>query len=259
MPCPGFPENCGKLCDGKATCPDKWDELLSVCKSHSGTDQTNGSDAAICSEEDGLYQCRDGSMCLSSWQVCNLVKDCADGSDEDSVACKDKCPYLIPFMRHNCDNGICIYLPMACSAQNQPLCKDGSDMEFSLCKDKCYTSFPYSREDPYRWPCIDGPKKCILHTSRCDGVHDCEDGSDESNCPLVTQIDFLYTLLFCLALMTLLWLIFFLLVASCESSQNSALFPSNSDPTGPNQAVPSFLLHPRWQDLAGFWRGQKWP
>ena len=59
LPCPGFPGNCGKLCDGKATCPDKWDELLSVCKSHSDTDQSNGSDDAICSEEDGLYQCRE--------------------------------------------------------------------------------------------------------------------------------------------------------------------------------------------------------
>ena len=49
--------------------------------------------------------------------------------------------------------------------------------------------------------------------------------------------------------MTLLWLIFFLLVASCESSQNSFLFPSNSDPTGPNQAVPSFLLHPALSDM----------
>ena len=37
LPCPGFPGNCGKLCDGRPTCPDKWDELLSVCKSHSDT------------------------------------------------------------------------------------------------------------------------------------------------------------------------------------------------------------------------------
>ena len=31
--CPGFPENCAVLCDGDVTCPDSWDEMLSVCKS----------------------------------------------------------------------------------------------------------------------------------------------------------------------------------------------------------------------------------
>ena len=253
VPCPGFPGNCGKLCDGKATCPDKWDELLSVCKSHSDTDQSNGADASICIEEDGLYQCKDGSMCLSSEQVCDGVKDCADGSDEDSVACKDKCSYAAPYEIHHCDNGSCIARSLACSAQNQPLCKDSSDMEFSLCQGKCYTYFPL-REDPYSWPCTSGTKKCIPHTSRCDGVLDCEDGSDEDNCPFVTQIDLFYTLLICLALMTLLWLIFFLLFASCESSQNSFLFPSNSaKPFPPSSSTPPSLT---WTTRLG--SGRRW-
>merc|ERR1719447_1505522 len=33
VPCPGFPGNCAKLCDGRPTCPDYWDELLATCKS----------------------------------------------------------------------------------------------------------------------------------------------------------------------------------------------------------------------------------
>ena len=41
VPCPGFPGNCGKLCDGNVTCPDKWDELLSTCQSHLGGGQPN--------------------------------------------------------------------------------------------------------------------------------------------------------------------------------------------------------------------------
>ena len=35
------------------------------------------------------------------------------------------------------------------------------------------------------WPCINEPKKCILHTSRCDGVLDCDDCDncgDNDNC-----------------------------------------------------------------------------
>ena len=78
VPCPGFPGNCGKLCDGKPTCPDKWDELLSTCRSI----QFNQDDAEICSQNDSLYQCKDGSLCLSGERLCNGYKDCADGSDE---------------------------------------------------------------------------------------------------------------------------------------------------------------------------------
>ena len=184
MPCPGFPGNCGKLCDGRPTCPDKWDELLSVCKTYSDTNQSNGSNIAICNGKDGLgyydlYKCKDGSLCLRSYQVCNSVRDCADGSDEDPISCKDthRCSDINAFYRHNCDNGSCIFGNMVCTAQYQPLCKDGSDMDFSLCRGKCYFSFP-DREDPYRWPCSNGTKKCILHTSRCDGVPDCDDSSD---------------------------------------------------------------------------------
>ena len=239
VPCPGFPGNCGKLCDGRATCPDKWDELLSTCKSNS-----SNADDAICGKEADLYRCRDGSMCLSNSQVCDGVKDCIDGSDEDSVACKDKCQ--VPANTYRCDNGSCIRLEIACSAQNQPFCEDGSDMDFSLCKGKCYYAFPYT-EDPYRWPCTNGTKRCIRHTSRCDGYFDCDDGSDELNCPVVTQIRLTEALLLCLAIVTIIWIIFWALSAfSLEIDRPSQ--NSNVDPVH-HQTVPSFLLHPALSDL----------
>ena len=137
--------------------------------------QSNDADVKDCDEEAGLYQCKDGSLCLERWQVCDGRKDCADGSDEDSVNCKGKCGLLSNGIRHDCDNGSCIQRQLACSAQNQPFCGDGSDMDVSLCTGKCYTVFP-DREDPYHWPCANGTKRCILHTSRCDGVPDCDDG-----------------------------------------------------------------------------------
>ena len=240
VPCPGFPGNCGKLCDGAATCPDMWDELLSTCQYYLGN-------AAICNEEANLYKCKDGSMCLSNNQVCDGIKDCLDGSDEESGACKDKCPFRHHQANHHyCDNSSCIRFEMACTAQNRPLCEDGSDMDFSLCEGKCYTLFPYI-EDPYRWPCTEGTTKCILYTSRCDGYSDCDDSSDELKCPLVTQIGLLDTLLICLAIMIVLWVVFFSLSPfsneQYQSSEDSSLTTQNSDP------APFFLIHPALSDL----------
>ena len=249
VPCPGFSGNCAKLCDGSPTCPDNWDELLSTCESN----KAQSNNTPICSEEDGLYQCKDGSKCLRSELICNGHKDCLDGSDEDSNACatkKDFCYFAASTPLHLCDKGSCIYSELACSAQEKPLCEDGSDMAYELCKDKCYRAFP-DVEDPYMWPCASGTKKCILHTSLCDGYTDCDDGSDEHNCPLVTQIGLLETLMICLAILGVSWIIFFALLACfLEHDQDSLIsMLSSSDPTLPDQALTSFLLHPALSDM----------
>jgi len=101
VPCPGFPGSCAKLCDGNPTCPDAWDELLSVCisKINSGKKLSGASKAisklgevihskshsmvqtGICSNETSLYQCLDGSRCLHEELLCNAIKNCADGKD----------------------------------------------------------------------------------------------------------------------------------------------------------------------------------
>ena len=133
VPCPGFPENCAKMCDGKATCPDRWDELLSTCTTSLA--QSNEAGPPICSsKEAALSPCDDGSMCLSSEQQCNAIKDCASGSDEDSESCNSKSQLWANqgHPLHRCDNGSCILLKMACSAHKEPLCKDGSDMADTL-------------------------------------------------------------------------------------------------------------------------------
>ena len=252
MPCPGFPGNCGKLCDGNTTCPDKWDEFISTCQAN----EDNEADSSVCSEEAGLYQCKDGSMCLRERHVCDGTRGCTDGSDEDSLACEDKCDFNVASAFIACDNGSCFQSQAACSAQNQPLCKDGTDMEFSLCKGKCYNSFPFIK-DPYRWPCTNGTKKCILHTFRCDSFPDCDDdteftkSSDEQNCPFVTQITFSETLLLCLVIVALLGILFLALAANTLEHDRNDQSPAtlNLDQAPPNKCVSSFLLHPALSDL----------
>ena len=281
VPCPGFPGNCAKLCDGSPTCPDAWDELLYTCKSkvseenglssistaisELGNVPASEAQTAICSKEAGLHQCNDNSRCLQRNQLCNNMKDCVDGSDESAEACKDKCQsYRSDGVNLlSCDKGSCIRLHLACSAQTQPLCKDGKDMAYDLCKGKCYTLFP-GTEDPYRWPCKNG-KKCILQTSRCDGYPDCDDAtdlsyaSDEQNCPLVTRVGLPQTLLLCLAIVTLSWILFFIFISwsgsveQYQRKEDNILAPSSSDPTSSSppsgHALPSFLLHPALSDM----------
>ena len=112
VPCPGFPGNCAKVCDGETTCPDKWDELLSTCKAFD----------ASCSKEDGLFKCNDGSSCLASKRVCNTVKDCADGEDERAEHCKDKCQSQdYPFI--SCDNWVDHPTQLTCISDKYLLCQ----------------------------------------------------------------------------------------------------------------------------------------
>ena len=263
VPCPGFPYNCGRVCDGYQTCPDGWDELLSSCNSGhqairagQGKARGLGLDKIITSNCSGpnIFPCKDGSKCIRKALLCNNLKDCKDGSDEDSAACKDRCKSLyengtslLP-----CDNGSCIWLENACSARNQSLCKDGEDMKPSLCQDKCYTHFP-GIVDPYRWPCNDA-KKCILYTSRCDQVPDCDDGthakksSDERGCHPVTQIRLPQTVMFSLVMVVMSWFLFFAFFLCSRSIEDMPVVQTESDPN-PEQPNPSFLLHPALSDM----------
>merc|ERR1719264_2081629 len=138
-------------------------------------------------------------------------------------------------------------------------------MDYSLCNGKCYTQFP-GTEDPFRWPCTNGTKKCILETYRCDGDPDCDDAtelsysSDEQNCPLVTYVGLNQTLLICLAITALSWILLFMLIAcshKLEQDQSingsivvdpSSPIPTSSSPP-PDEGLPSFLLHPALSDM----------
>ena len=241
--CPGFPDNCAIPCDGEATCPDNWDELLSTCEAYN----------VPCTEEAGLYKCTDGSMCLAKLQLCDGGNDggndCFNREDETSEMCQVKCPSLrSKNTLHWCDGDSCIYRSLLCSARNEsvPLCNDRSDMNASLCdphqsaERKCFTGYPGSI-DPYRWMCEDG-SKCILRTDLCNNNPDCPDGSDErQGCPWYVKLDLFYTLLICLAPVTLSLLLHFGFKAwSCSLSQSS----SSSDQGTQSSDVPPHLEEP---------------
>ena len=256
VPCPGFPDVCARICDGNATCPDAWDELLSTCKAQS----------ANCSEEADLYQCKDGSLCLGKGKLCDGYKDCADGEDESGAVCKkeSRCvPDPSDSIFHFCDKDSCIWEVLACSAHFKPLCSNGSDMDPSLCNGKCYTKFP-GLQDPYRKLCDNG-KKCILRTSVCDGDPDCDDdtndteASDEQNCSWFTRVGLHKTLLICLLLLAVSWILFFVLIASSHLLEQNhcvedvIISPQRPSPLPslypPGQAQPLFISHHALSDI----------
>ena len=247
--CPGFPDNCGTLCDGAMTCPDFWDEKLKVCRSKVSSEKS------ICNQT-GLFQCKDGSRCLPTWMLCDHDRDCTDDSDENSVACKDKCESKSAqgFPMLPCDNGSCILRSSSCSALEEPLCEDGADMADSLCNGTCYFSFP-GVVDPYRWPCAKGIKKCILQIFRCDGNPDCDDGteisfsSDEQNCGLATRVGLSQTIFLCFVIVVLSWLLFCMLMPHSRSIEDifedTIHTPSDqhSFSSSFQKVVPAFLHH----------------
>ncbi|ESO11637.1 hypothetical protein HELRODRAFT_71562, partial [Helobdella robusta] len=101
--------------------------------------------------------------CISSWKVCNGVRDCSDGSDENN------CTYACTKYDFTCSSDkSCIPLSWRCDGVKD--CRDNSDESFCSAatskSDEIIISF--SSEAVTGW---------------CDGRSDCDDGSDENFCP----------------------------------------------------------------------------
>ena len=131
---------------------------------HSRVGSTDGNEQSFC---DG-YQCPlELIKCLPYGKMCDGVKDCLFGSDEDDSFCKQSClgNQLI------CDNDKCVDSREECDGYilfNN--CVDGSDRVNCECE-----------TDQYK--CRSG--ECIAAELRCDGDFHCRDISDEQNCTLV--------------------------------------------------------------------------
>ena len=90
--------------------------------------QLEGKNASIqpCAQRDGWWGCDDGSLCISSSQVCDGPIDCDGGEDESEETCKSwMCEHGVRCQ----DSEVCIGTPhQAMCTGGRSVCPDGSDL-----------------------------------------------------------------------------------------------------------------------------------
>uniref|UniRef100_A0A8C7RPG1 EGF-like domain-containing protein n=1 Tax=Oncorhynchus mykiss TaxID=8022 RepID=A0A8C7RPG1_ONCMY len=164
------------LCDGERDCSDGSDE--EGCDSNKALPPVLPTLAQTCTSPS--VRCRGSTLCISQTQLCDTLKDCPDGFDEES--CITKCPNRGEFRCK--DRRKCIERSLVCDGRAH--CHDGSD------EIGCPTiAAPTSQTAPLKCLlgsrlCKDG-RECVLHSHVCDGEVDCKDGSDEQDCELLCK------------------------------------------------------------------------
>ncbi|KYB27640.1 Basement membrane-specific heparan sulfate proteoglycan core protein-like Protein [Tribolium castaneum] len=159
-------------CNGNFECADHSDEAgceifaetsstttLDDLDLGSGLPDEGRSPESKCRADD-IVRCADGSPSICADQVCDGVKDCADGGDEKN--CSSDCAKG----EISCDITRCIPESKRCDGMKD--CQDDTDeRDCIVCRDdeiKC-------------------DNKCIPLNKRCDGTADCSNRADELNCP----------------------------------------------------------------------------
>ncbi|XP_035867014.1 low-density lipoprotein receptor-like [Phyllostomus discolor] len=136
------------LCNGEGECPDGTDEQCEeACRGHPRA-----------------WQCDDGGCISLSW-LCDGTGDCLDGSDEVGCETVTACP----------DHKVrCPGSPECCDAWE--LCEGFGDCEDGLDNARC----PQDHCLAGQWRCKN--RVCVMESSKCDGIDDCGDASDEDLC-----------------------------------------------------------------------------
>ncbi|XP_053947520.1 low-density lipoprotein receptor-related protein 4-like [Anastrepha ludens] len=133
-----------------------------------------------CATEDYHWQCQNGE-CISINVLCDGIKHCPDGSDETRRSCENAICTPLSF---RCDYGACIPLIQLCDGVVD--CADSSDEGSEMCqKRREEISVDESSEQINERNCVGWGQlkcwsgQCVSVHAKCNGIRDCQDGSDE--------------------------------------------------------------------------------
>ncbi|XP_072283121.1 sortilin-related receptor [Pyxicephalus adspersus] len=161
-------------CDGMDDCGDYSDEAN--CE--------NPTDTPACAR---LYQFQcENRHCIPTRWKCDGENDCGDWSDEkdcgESIPQTTVRPSTCPANHFRCDNGVCIMNTWVCDGYKD--CIHGSDEEG--CPTTVNSTVPTTPShgscSRFEFECQKS-KYCIPRWKQCDGIRDCQDGTDELHCP----------------------------------------------------------------------------
>ncbi|VDM74572.1 unnamed protein product, partial [Strongylus vulgaris] len=197
----------GQLCDGIPQCPDRSDEQNCDCRLCSGSDKAlcaNGQCLERSRVCDGIMDCEDGmdekncpGSCLLEEGETILTVRCADGRTyPEAEACSgaiEHCAYNCikcdPRLAYTCKDKKCVPQMLVCDGIED--CSEGEDERSCSCAVSLTSAVFIAKMkcglDKFECRSASGKTKCIPKNKVCDGVWDCMDGKDETNCKSCPQ------------------------------------------------------------------------